>query len=212
MKATTQTYLSFGFSDSTRSSYSIVYEPTSTNSHSVIGRMNPTNGWRFEHLLTDSLNYSFVKFGVDGQARWHKIKTYPDIDIDLSGAQGIAVDCRTWTATPARGGKLYYTREMYATAYDQSGRSGSRLELVSDYAESNGRLGLMAIEFKVVNGSGYSEPRSYLIPFSDLEQAFRKGAGVDVETLLSYPSFGKDLRGKYAIDPSALIDIASRDV
>jgi hypothetical protein len=164
---------------------------------------NPSTGRNFEILLKRSLETSLTSQGLTGTCRMNDEKekrVKPDIYLDTCGRY-LSFDCRHWTATEARAGRIYQSREFY-----QSARGEPSLAV---YLRDTRRTLFVAFELKIVDSQGNRERRLFLPPGQWLQDRFDRDTGIKIDEITeSWPSYGKGPDLLYDIDVCGLIDIA----
>ena len=164
---------------------------------------NPSTGRNFETLLKRSLETSLISQGLTGTSRLNdeiEKRIKPDIYLDTCGRH-LSFDCRHWTATESRAGRIYQSREFY-----QSARGEPSLAV---YLRDNSRTLFVAFELKVVDTQGNRGRRLYLPPGQWLQDRFSVSTGIKIDEITeAWPAYSKGADLLYDIDLNRLIEIA----
>ena len=170
-----------------------------------ICNLNPSTGRRTELLVKQSLERSLISQGLTGTVRLTdsaEKRTKPDIYLDTCG-RSLSLDCRHWTGTESRRGKVYPTRELYGYARGEP-------SLVT-YLQDTRRFLFMAWELTIVDtATGHRERRLFCVPGLWLQDQFNYRTGIPIEDIASaaWPGFSKGPDLLYDIDVLGLIETA----
>lgn len=169
-----------------------------------ICNLNPSMGARLEVTVKKSIEAAIIREGLRGEVSLSDStqKRYqPDIIVDVTGpgqAAHFSVDCRHWTGTSARYGRIYLSREFYATA-----RGGPTLDI---FLEDDSRTLFVAFELAIVDSRGHRERRLFLPTGRWLRDQFDTMTGVPIDNIPeSWPGFRKRADLLYDIDIRTLI-------
>lgn len=169
-----------------------------------ICQRNPVVGAGLENVTKQSLELSIARQRLRGTVRLNEPSSrLPDIRVDLHLPHKtvlFSVDCKHWTATQARGGRIYLSREFYGS---QRGEPTLRR-----FLEDTTRFLFIAFELPIVDKkTGKHYRRLFFVPGGWLWEQFRHLTGVPAIKLTDWPSFGKDGGRLYNIDLYQLIDM-----
>lgn len=165
---------------------------------------NPIVGARLETIVKQSLEHSIAKQHLRGTVRLtQNRRENPDILVDLCERHHLAVDCRHWTATKHRHGKIYLSREFYGT--QRRGKPS-----LNEFLEDRSRLLLIVFELLMVDTStGKRHRKLFFVPGWWLDQQFKQQPGISIDLIASaWPSFGKNRKLRYEIDVWKLVEMA----
>lgn len=170
-----------------------------------ICNLNPSVGRRTELVVKQSLERSLIRQGLTGTLRLNdeaEKRSKPDIYLDVSG-QSLSIDCRRWTNTAARSGKIYESREMYGTARGEPS--------IAIYMQDTRRFLFLAFELAVIDPTGKRERRLFCVPGLWLQDQFAAKTGIPIEEVVeaAWPGFSKGPDMLFDIDVCGLIDIAN---
>jgi hypothetical protein len=168
-----------------------------------ICNLNPSTGRKTELLVKQSLERSLTGQGLTGTVRLNDAKEKrikPDIYLDTCG-RNLSFDCRYWTGTQARSGKIYASRELYGT---QRGEPS-----LAVYLKDTRRFLFLAFELAIVDSTGHRERRLFCIPGLWLQDQFNHQTGIQIEDIASaaWPGFSKGPDLMYNVDVLGLIEI-----
>jgi len=170
-----------------------------------ICNLNPSTGRKTELLVKQSLERSLIGQGLIGTVHLNdstEKRTKPDIYLNTCG-RSLSLDCRHWTGTKSRRGKVYPTRELYGYARGEP-------SLVT-YLQDTRRFLFMAWELTIVDtATGHKERRLFCVPGLWLQDQFNHLTGMPIEDIASaaWPGFSKGSDLLYDIDILGLIDTA----
>lgn len=171
----------------------------------MICHMNPTIGVNLEATVKKSIEAAIIRDRLRGTVRLSDAsqKRYqPDILVDVTGpglAAHFAIDCRRWTGTRKRSGRIYRSREFYGT---QRGRAS-----LDQYLEDKRRTLFVAFELAFVDGTGRRERRLFLPTGTWLRDQFDTQTGVSIDDIpAAWPGFSKRPDLLYDIPVKALLD------
>lgn len=170
--------------------------------------LNPRIGIRTEITVKQSLEQSIARQGMRGTVRLNEgneKRFRPDIYLDCD-ARHLSIDCRHWTATASRHGRIYHSREFYQT---QRGES-----TLDTYLKDGERSLVVAFELMMTDGRGHKERQVFFIPGLWLKQQFERSTeiGIDIDNLVElWPAFRKEGSRLYNIDLWKLFEIAENE-
>jgi len=168
----------------------------------LICNLNPSTGRSTELVVKKSIEAAMIGAAMRGTVRLNDEARgrLPDIYADICGRH-LSFDCRHWTDTAARGGKVYLSREFYGTA---RGRPS-----LTTFLKDSSRFLFVAFELAVIDPTGHRERRLFCIPGPWLQYQFERSTGVKICDLAeAWLSFGKNQSLLYDLDMWKLIEIA----
>lgn len=164
---------------------------------------NPSTGRNFETLLKRSLETSITSQELAGTCWLNDVsekRIKPDIYLNTCG-RSLSFDCRHWTRTESRAGRIYQSREFYQTARGEPS--------LAVYLRDNSHVLFVAFELKIVDSQGNRERRLFLPPGQWLKDRFDRDTGIKIDEITeAWPSYGKGPDLLYDIDILSLIEIA----
>jgi hypothetical protein len=169
-----------------------------------ICNLNPSTGRRTELIVKQSLERSLTGQGLAGTVHLNDEKDKrikPDIYLDTCG-RSLSVDCRHWTGTESRRGKVYESRELYGTQRGQPS--------IEVYLQDTRRFLFLAFELAIVDSTGHRERRLFCIPGLWLQDRFAAKTGIPIDEIVesAWPGFSKGKNLLYDIDVLGLIETA----
>ena len=166
---------------------------------------NPRIGVRTEITVKKSIEAAITRQHLRGTVRLidqTEKRQLPDILATVCGRH-LSFDIRHWTATRARGGRIYVSREFYATSRGESS--------LATYLQDTTRFLYVAFELAVIDSSGNRERRLFCVPGKWLQEQFARRTGISIDEIADlWPSFGKNRSLLYDIDLWKLIEIAEQ--
>lgn len=170
-----------------------------------ICHINPTKGRNTEILVKQSLERSLIAQGLTGTVCLNDTRekrTKPDIYLDSCG-RSLSLDCRHWTGTESRHGKVYPTRELYGYARG--------VPSLVTYLQDTRRFLFMAWELAIIDtADGHTERRLFCVPGLWLQDQFNHQTGISIEDIAgaAWPGFSKGKDLLYQINVCGLIETA----
>lgn len=169
-----------------------------------ICHINPTKGRNTEILVKQSIERSLIGQGLTGTVHLNdesEKRIRPDIYLDTCG-RSLSFDCRHWTGTQARSGKIYQSRELYGTQRGQPS--------IEVYLQDTRRFLFLAFELAVVDSTGHRERRLFCIPGLWLQDQFNHQTGIKIDEIAesAWPGFSKGTDLLYNINIGNLIETA----
>ena len=166
---------------------------------------NPLIGVRAEITVKKSIEASIIRQHLRGTVRLidqTEKRLLPDILATVCGRH-LGFDIRHWTATRARGGRIYPSREFYEYARGESS--------LTTYLQDTQRFLYVGFELAVIDPSGNRERRLFCVPGVWLQAQFAIRTGISIDEIADlWPSFGKNRSLLYDIDLWKLIEIADQ--
>jgi hypothetical protein len=166
---------------------------------------NPLIGVRAEIAVKKSIDASIIRQHLRGTVRLidqTEKRLLPDILATICGRH-LGFDIRHWTATLARGGRIYPSREFYETARGESS--------LTTYLRDTQRFLYVGFELAVIDPSGNRERRLFCVPGVWLQAQFAIRTGISIDEIADlWPSFEKNRSLLYDIDLWKLIEIADQ--
>lgn len=168
---------------------------------------NPAVGIRTEVAVKQSIEQSIARQHLRGTVRLHESQEKcdrPDIYVECSG-RSLSIDCKHYTATAARHGRVYAVREFYGY---QRGE-----DTLTNFLRDEQRFLFIAFELMMSDGRGREERRLVVVPGKWLKSRFdASNEGISIDLIADlWPSFGKEGTRLYNIDLWKLFEIAEHE-
>lgn len=189
-------------------------QPTTTASPSVVEKicnlpqwrvcnLNPRNGRSFEKIVKKSIEQSLVRQGIIGTVRLNserEKRRLPDIFLDVAGRR-ISCDCRYWTRTESRNGRIYLSREFYgSTRFEPS---------IISHVQDGDRFHFVGWSLSVTGTKGHNRRLLFLVPGKWILDQFKNRPGIRIDTIAeTWPGYQKNRELLYDIDILKLIQTA----
>lgn len=169
---------------------------------------NPVIGVKTEIAVKQSFDQSLARQHLRGTVRLHEGKEKrdkPDIYIECCG-RSLSADCKHYTATVARHGRIYSIREFYG---HQRGE-----DTLTTFLRDEKRFLFVAFELMMTDGRGHKARRLVMVPGKWLKARFEGSteAGISIDLIADlWPSYGKNGKRLYDIDIWELIEISEHE-
>lgn len=147
--------------------------------------LNPLNGRSFEKIVKRSIEQSLDRQGIIGTVRLNNEREkahLPDIFLDVAGRR-LSVDCRYWTRTEHRSGRIYLSREFYgSTRFEPS--------LLSHLQDS--RIHFVSWSLSVTDPWGHKKRLLFFVPGKWILDQFKRHPGIKIDSIAeAWVGYGK---------------------